>query len=189
MAASDVADALPPRPGWMRNALCRERPAVEFVLSATGDALDRLERRCAELEGKLEALVMRSGRDSADMRQAMGGRSYQRAPEQPQGGCSGSAAEASEEAKMRRFVAAVALGALPACGGGDRITVTSLATQAGVYGPSHRGREDPARAWRPGGGGMHPLRRQGNHPHLPHELRPGRSQQHRQGVRWHRRPR
>jgi len=31
MAAGDVVDALPSRPGWMLDALCRERPAVEFV--------------------------------------------------------------------------------------------------------------------------------------------------------------
>lgn len=31
MAAGDVADALPHRPGWMLDALCRERPTVEFV--------------------------------------------------------------------------------------------------------------------------------------------------------------
>jgi len=31
MAAGDAADALPSRHGWMRDALCRERPAVQFV--------------------------------------------------------------------------------------------------------------------------------------------------------------
>ena len=31
MAAGDVADALPPRPGWMADALCLERPTVDFV--------------------------------------------------------------------------------------------------------------------------------------------------------------
>jgi len=31
MSAGDVAEVLPPRPGWMLDALCRERPTVEFV--------------------------------------------------------------------------------------------------------------------------------------------------------------
>ncbi len=31
MTPDDVADAIPPRPGWMADALCRERPEVEFV--------------------------------------------------------------------------------------------------------------------------------------------------------------
>ena len=31
MAGAVLTDAMPPRPGWMRDALCRERPTLEFV--------------------------------------------------------------------------------------------------------------------------------------------------------------
>ena len=41
MAGADLADAIPPRPRWQADALCRERPGTEFVFDGSRTAAGR----------------------------------------------------------------------------------------------------------------------------------------------------